>query len=469
MKILLTVLATAMLLAGCDSSEPIESNSGGSGAEAQLRCALPSADQVFQSKSPDQLDLDPQAVADAALYATATNAQSIRIYRYGCLAGTGPLDPLTESVPNNVWSTTKGVVSVLTGRAIQLGLLELDDPIGKYLPEADAEHAAITVRELLTQSSGLRFSWSGDIVSSLAAPDSVSYTLALPFVAPRGTEFSYGQTTVTLMAKVVERAVGEDLQEFAQRELFEPIGIAREDWFWLRDRVGNTQGYAFLFIASKNLGRIGSLMLNGGVWNGLRLIDSRYVAEAGRSSPTNGFYGYLLWSNQGDSGYPVELLSEVKEVEHPLVPSAPRDMYMFVGFLDQMIFVIPSLDMVVIRTGLPGNYELDVHTVTTAHPGRWMHEFFRILMRGVRDQQIADPGPYDGYNTPAPLDLQYFVDPIGIAGSLTLGPLAPQGCNLLGCDGGISYEGLVQSYQDAVCILLHICLATPMRSGAALD
>lgn len=456
MRIMLTTVAAALLLAACGSSEPVTGGDGRGNAEARLRCELPAGSDAFAAKDPEQLDLDPQAVSQAILYATTTNALSIRIYRYGCLAGTGPLDALTGSVPNNVWSTTKGVVSVLTGRAVQMGLLKLDDPIGKYLPEADAAHAAITVRELLTQSSGLRFSWGGDL-TGLAAPDTVRYTLALPFIAERGEEFSYGQTTVTLMAKVVERAVGEDLQDFAQRELFDPIGIARDDWFWLRDRAGNTHGYAFLFIASQNLGRIGSLMLNGGLWRGRQLIDAGYVAEAGRSSPANGFYGFLLWSNQADSGYPVELLSQVNKVEHPLVVSAPRDMYMFVGFLDQIVFVIPSLDMVVVRTGLPGNYELDLQTVTSAHPGRWMHEFFRILMRGVRDQSIADPGPYDGYNTPAPLDLQYFVDPIGIAGALALGPLAPEGCNLLGCDGGISYEGLVQSLQDATCTLLKVC------------
>lgn len=451
----IAMLCAAVLLSACGSSSSTEEVARNEGAS--LKCALPSGEPGFQAMAPEDLNLDPAAVSRALLYATTTNALSIQIYRYGCLAGKGLLDPLTESVQNNVWSTTKGVVSMLTGRALTLGLLKLDDPIGKYLPEADAEHAAITIRDLLTQSSGLHFAWTGDLLGLAAVPDTVRYTLALPFDAPAGSEFTYGQTTVTLLAHVVERAVGYDLQEFAQQELFGPLGIARNDWFWIRDRAGHTHGYALLYIAPKNLARLGHLMLNGGAWNGQRLIDSGYVRDAGRPSPANGFYGYLLWSNQADKGYPVELLSEVNEVNHPLVPSAPRDMYMFVGFLDQIIFVIPSLDMVVVRTGLPGNYELELQTVTSAHPGRWMHEFFRILMVGVRDQAIADPGPYAGYDTPAPLDLQYFVDPVTILGALSLGPQAPEGCNLLGCDGGITYEGLVQSLRDATCTLLHVC------------
>jgi hypothetical protein len=436
----LAMLCTVVWLTACGSSSLTQEPARMDGAS--LKCALPSEAAGFQARPSEDLNLDPDAVSRALLYATSTNALSIQIYRYGCLAGKGPLDPVTESVQNNVWSTTKGVVSMLTGRALTLGLLQLDDPIGKYLPEADTEHAAITIRDLLTQSS---------------VPDTVSYTLALPFDAPVGREFTYGQTTVTLLAHVVERAVGYDLQEFAQQELFGPLGIARDEWFWIRDRAGHTHGYALLFIAPKNLARLGHLMLNGGAWNGQRLIDAGYVRAAGQSSPANGFYGYLLWTNQADSGYPVELLSQVNEVDHPLVPSAPRDMYMFVGFLDQIIFVIPSLDMVVVRTGLPGNHELELQTLTSAHPGRWMHEFFRILMSGVRDQAIADPGPYAGYGTPAALDLQYFVDPATILGALSLGPQAPEGCNLLGCDGGITYEGLVQSFQDAACTLLGLC------------
>ncbi|ROH86527.1 class A beta-lactamase-related serine hydrolase [Stagnimonas aquatica] len=447
-----------LALAACgESSNSSPLNPGG--GEAALKCALPSADggDDFQTAEPEALALDPAAVSQALLYATSTNAQSIRIYRHGCLAGKGALDTLTESIPNNVWSTTKGVTSMLVGRAVTLGKLRLDDSVGRYLPEADAEHAAITVRQLLTQSSGLHFNYTGDLLG-VGGPDTVRYTLALPFDSAPGTDFTYGQTTVTLLAKLVEVAVGEDLQDFAQRELFGPLGIAREDWFWLRDRAGNTHGYAFLFIAPKHLARLGHLMLNGGVWNGGRLIDSGYVHAAGEPSATNPFYGYLLWSNRADSGYPVEFLSVPQRVEHPLVASAPRDLYMFVGFLDQIVFVIPSLDMVVVRTGLPGNYELDVQTVTSAHPGRWMHEFFRILMRGVKDQTIADPGPYAGYDTPAPLDLQYWVDPVTILGQLSLGPQAPPGCNLLGCEGGISYEGLVQSLNDATCALLKLCL-----------
>lgn len=449
---LAALCSLALTVGACGSSDlagDLPPNAAASGT-ATLKCALPASGSEFEARDAEALNLDPAAVAEATRYADLTNAVSIRVYRYGCLAGTGALDPLTGGIPNNVWSTTKGVVSLLTGRAAQLGYLDLDDPIGKYVTEADAEHGAVTIRQMLTQSSGLRFVWTGDL--NLGNPDSVRYTLALPFDFAPGTEFTYGQSTVTLLAHTVERAVGEDLQAFAQRELFDKVGIARDDWFWLRDRAGHTHGYAFLFTAPKNLARLGHLMLDRGRWNGEQLLAPEYVSKAGRASSTNGFYGYLLWSNEGDSGYTVEI-PDSRELQRPLIASAPRDLFAFVGFLDQIVFVIPSLDMVVVRTGYPGNYTLELQETLTAHSGKWMHEFFRILMRGVRDQAIADPGPYVGNDFVA-LDLQYFADPATVLGSLALGPQAPEDCNLLGCDGGISYAGLLQAVPDIVSVIL---------------
>ena len=76
--------------------------------------------------------------------------------------------------------------------------------------------------------------------------------------------------------------------------------------------------------------------------------------------------------------------------------SAPHDLYMFVGFRDQLIFMIPSLDMVIVRTGEPGNTQGKRQQMLTADSGEWHHEFFRMLMRGVEDSRYPDPGPYAG-------------------------------------------------------------------------
>jgi CubicO group peptidase (beta-lactamase class C family) len=419
------------------------------GATAGTSCPLPGSGGDFQKASPTDLDLDPAAVQEAINFASTRNATSVRIYRHNCLAGSSVLDPLLESTPNNIWSSTKGVVSLLTGRAERLGYLDVNDPIGEYVPSADAAHARITIRDLLTETSGIHFVWTADL--HMLQPDSVRYALSLPFDHEPGTYFEYAQMTVNVLAYVVQRAVGEDLQSFAQRELFDPLGIPRNHWFWLRDRAGNTHGWANLFLPPIDMARVGELMLNDGVWRGQRLLSAEYVRDATTPTPTNGSYGYLLWPNGSWAVTPS--IPERRVLEHRIFPSAPPDTYAFIGFQDQLIFVIPSLDMVVVRAGTFGNHGIDLQALLTANTGDWTYEFFRILMRGVRDRQIPDPGRFQP-DPPAFLDAAYFVDPQTTLGSLGLGPSAPPGCNLLGCDGQIYYQGLVHSGQDALAALL---------------
>jgi hypothetical protein len=90
--------------------------------------------------------------------------------------------------------------------------------------------------------------------------------------------------------------------------------------------------------------------------------------------------------------------------------SAPPDLYAFVGFRDQLIFVIPSLDMVIVRTGEPGNTSGNEQQLLTADSGEWHHEFFRMLMKSVKDISYTDPGPYDWQDgSGLVIDLDHFL------------------------------------------------------------
>lgn len=406
---------------------------------------FPAGSDDFADTSLSGVNMDPEMTQNAIDYATTRSAASVRVYRHNQLVGAGRLDSITGGVQNNVWSTTKDVVSMLAGRAVELGHLSVDDEIGTYIPFADTAHSQLTIRQFLTQSTGLPLNWASEL--SQLRPDTVRYTLNLDIEDDSGADFEYGQTTCTVLAYAIEQAVGQDLQAFAQEELFGPIGIDRDDWFWLRDRAGNTHGYAYLFMTPKDLARLGHVMLRDGQWRGKRLLPDSYITDASSPSEANPYYGYLFWSNEADSGYTVDIPDQKYIHGRQLVASAPRDMYAFVGFLDQIIFVIPSLDMVVIRTGFPGNQQLDPQELITAHPGKWMHAFFRKLMRAVEDEDIEDPGPYR-HDTDIELDFDYFVDLDENAAALSLGPQAPDECNALGCESPLATDGYLQVGRD---------------------
>ena len=414
-------------------------------------CNPPGAGQPWPTAKPADVGLDAVKLQKAIDFATTRQSATFQVFRSGCLVGSSALDPVYGGVKRNMWSHTKTVTALVVGRAVTLGYLRLDDTVGKFFPEADAAHAAITVRHLLTMTSGLHMEWSTEMNPLIV--DRVKLALSLPVEHRPGTYFEYHQTAPTLLTALVQRAVGRDFQQFAQDELFTPIGIERDSWFWLRDRAGNTEGWAYLFTEpNSHLARIGALMLRGGVWNGRRLIDGSYMEELRTPSAANPGYGFLTWLNAGEryinAGFPARRLRE-----HRIIESAPNDLYFSWGFHGEHAFVIPSLDMVVTRThqyydwGSP-DLQPDMRSIG----GEWgegYHELFRLLMAAVTDRQMPDPGPWN-----QPLDhgfdsTLYLSNPLFALGAAGVGPNAPAGCSPTGCTGA-GNDGSKRNLEDLV-------------------
>ena len=113
----------------------------------------------------------------------------------------------------------KSVTSLMFGRAIQLGLITPDDPVGSLLPEADRGHGAITMRHLLTMTSGLHWNGLRDY-NVFTGFDRVQDALTLGTDHRPGTYFEYAQSPVSLLAEAIGRSAGMDAGAFAQKELF---------------------------------------------------------------------------------------------------------------------------------------------------------------------------------------------------------------------------------------------------------
>lgn len=338
-------------------------------------CAVPAAGDDWTRATPESVGVDGAAVRDAIARLAPQFTASLRVYRRGCLIGETANDAVTASEPAELFSMTKSVMALVVGRAVEVGALDVDDPIGRHLPGLDAAHAAITVRQLLTQTSGLRFAWLNDLMGS--TEDSVGQAMAMPFAQPPGGSFVYAQTTVTVLGAVVEAAVGADLQAFAQAELFGPIGIEPGSWSWWRDDAGHTHGYAWLRLRPPDMARLAHLVLSDGVWEGRRLVGAGYLDEMTSGTAANPGYGFLAQNNA--TPWYIEGFGGARR-DHHLIPSAPADLVQFSGFLEQATFVVPSLDLVVVRFGLP--------------PGsNWKFHLFERLVRAMPEARAVQPGP----------------------------------------------------------------------------
>ncbi|MCW2750738.1 MAG: hypothetical protein JWR83_1848, partial [Aeromicrobium sp.] len=402
-------------------------------AATSLRhCVIGKNATTLPTAKPSEEAMDQSAVNAAILYAQTHLRASVQIFRNDCKIGQGLLDPITDQVPMELFSSTKSVISILTGIAYDQHKLKLGDPIGKYLPKGwgDAAHRAITIRDLLTETSGLDEAILSEFVTVGLDPNIAQEALAQPLTHQPGTHFEYSQRTPDLLAYVVQRAVGQNLQAYAQKYLFGPVGIPQSSYLWLRDRAGNTYGYANLFMPPVYFAKLGLLMQHDGVWNGKRLLSSAYISKLRTPTKTNGCYGYLFWVNGGKTCTSANIPA-AQTVNGQLIGSAPKDLYAMVGALQQNNFIIPSLHMTVTWTGVLGDTSVNLAGLLSASGtgSDLYYNFFRLLMRGVQDQQIADPGPF----TTPPLDLD--VNPVNyLSLAVLLRDLAPNAnCNILLC------------------------------------
>lgn len=251
----------------------------------------------------------------------------------------------------DVASAQKSVTSILVGIAVGLGLVELDQPVSEYTGygwsrAAVDDERRITVRHLLTMTSGL-----GD---------------AMRVVAPPGSTWDYNLGAGYHTLKRVLRGVtGDDVNTLSRRWLFGPLGMNESEWSSrpvppgldepLRSMACYPDGEPLegLTTTARDLARFGNAILAGGA--GLD-VASGYLAEALSPSPLNPAYGYLWWLN----GQPWHLAPKQPDrVDGWLIPEAPADLVAALGALGRALYVVPSLDAVVVRLGVsPGPTQL---------------------------------------------------------------------------------------------------------------
>jgi CubicO group peptidase (beta-lactamase class C family) len=417
------------------------------GAAPMKHCALPAPGGSFATASPGEEALDAPAVQQAITYATTHARDSVQIFRNGCRVAAGLLDPLTDGQPHNVFSSTKSVISMLTGIALAQHKLALDDRIGRYLPKAagwgDGAHRAITIRQLLTETSGLQEAILSESATVGTDPNVAQEALAQPITHQPGTHFEYSQRDPDLLAYIVQRAVGTDLQAYAQHYLLGPIGIPRNSYYWLRDRSSNSYGYAFLYLPPTQFAKLALLLVNHGVWNRRHVLSNRYIHQLARPTATNPCYGLLFWTNAAKPCTSANIPA-AQTVNRTLIPSAPRDLYAMIGAFQQNNFVIPSLHIAVTWTGNGGDMAPNLAGVISAQPAADLYyNFFRILMRGVRDRHIHDPGPYPTPSLDLDVNPLNYADPSVLLHDLDANP----DCNILVCDGTVPTEGAAENQQ----------------------
>ncbi len=219
------------------------------------------------------------------------------------------------------YSVSKTFVAAAAGIAIHEGLIRLDEKLIDSFPDEsrgveDPNAADITVKDLLTMTSGLSESmmWRDGYERKYESDWIRFFYTHGKFDNRPGTVFKYNNANPYMLGCLIEKKSGQNVREYLRHRLFEPVGIHNPEW--MDCPKGHTVAANGLAISIDEMGRFGQLLVNGGVYDGKRILDEEYVrsmfvpftADTGEvipgDSPSPVGYGYQTWIDTAhNAGY----------------------------------------------------------------------------------------------------------------------------------------------------------------------
>jgi hypothetical protein len=267
---------------------------------------------------------------------------------------------------HSMQSVSKSVTSLTLGIAIghKDFTADLDTPVVKYFQSTkvanlDDRKRRMTLRHVLTMSTGL--DWDEDVAyddpknaCSLmeATDDWPQFVIDRPMAQEPGKVFQYSSGATELLAYIFKEQTGQDIEEYAKKYLFTPLGI--EHYYWKRTPKGLVDTEGGLYLRAEDLAKIGYLALHQGTWDGKQIVSPDWIKQSltPHIDATEGYkYGFQWW----------------------LIPHGqPQNLvWAALGFGGQHLLVVPEDDLIMVFTGwnILGNYGSEKDALDRILPG----------------------------------------------------------------------------------------------------
>lgn len=249
------------------------------------------------------------------------------------------------------WSMAKSFTATLFGIAVDEGLIDIDEPVSKYLPEMKGSgYANVPIRHVLAMSTGVKWNedyadFNSDINQMgriLAVGGSLDeFTATLKQEKPSGQEFHYVSMDTHLLGMILRQVTGKSLVTLAEQHLWSKIGM-EADAKWLTDSTGAEFALGGLNVRTRDYGRFGRLYLYQGNWNGEQIVPKDWVrlsttpsADYNKSGPAKLGYGFQWW----------------------LPPEAGEGEFFAVGVYGQYIYVNQPEHLVIVKNSADLNFQ----------------------------------------------------------------------------------------------------------------
>jgi CubicO group peptidase (beta-lactamase class C family) len=334
------VAAALILLAGCSSNDETTD----SGRDSR---AWPT--RGWKVEAPEKHGMDSAVLDGTRAYAEPAerNTLGVVVVRHGVIVAEWYFNGQNDQSQADSWSMSKSVTSALIGIAMDDSLIKsVEQPMAEFLTAwQGTDKQPILLRHVLSMTSGLDWKegyendpTGSDVINILGNRDAVSYVLNRPVAVPPGTRWQYSSGDTQLLSGVLTQVTGKSAFDFALERVFGPLGMDPATW-WNEDAQGHTRTFCCIHATPRDYAKFGLLFLRGGEWEGRQIVSKSWVEESTKPSQElfKG-YGFQWWTN----------------VEGDPFQDAPRDTYLANGHWIQRIIVIPSLDLVVVRSGLVG-------------------------------------------------------------------------------------------------------------------
>jgi CubicO group peptidase (beta-lactamase class C family) len=280
-------------------------------------------------------------------------------YRWDAPGHYGKLVSWDGDMIHSAHSVSKSITSLCIGIAVDKGLIkDVQQSVFDYLPEKDqylnaGDKKYINIEHLLTCSSGLQWAeWNAPLSSMendqiaiwFHKKGPLDYYLSRPFVSIPGEQFNYSGGGIEVLGEVVKHASGMRLDSFSQKYLFEPMGIKTARWAIIYP-TGEVHAAAGLKITPRDMVKIGAMMLNGGTWNGKRIVSEDWVAKS-MAPYANNRHIKVPGEDLGRMGY-----SYTWWTKNVKVNSTEVTWFSANGWGGQKIVVLPEIETVIVCTG----------------------------------------------------------------------------------------------------------------------
>ena len=249
---------------------------------------------------------------------------------------------------HTIQSVSKSVTSALIGIAIERGEINgLNEKIAQYFPNHSSQFidplkSKITIEDLLTMTAGIKWDESSHAytnpMNNAASMENsnnwIDYILSLPMEYKPGEKFVYNSGITVLLSHILHEASGMHANEYAEKYLFNKLGI--QDYFWKKTPNNLTDAEGGLYLSTRDFAKIGMLYLNDGRWNGSPVITNEWVeltmspdTDIEESSRKYGFQWWLV----------------------PYENNQEKWMYSGSGYGGQYLLIVPEYQLVMVFNG----------------------------------------------------------------------------------------------------------------------